>query len=271
MYLVNKWISENKKIAAEWIQKGPTSTKHLWELPTVSGDDLLKLIQRMPRLCKAVEYKRYLLSTSFRKCSFIVVMPPVRICNFICENKGNTLNEKVCPHFCPVLHEHLSFSPWRKDSVGMKKAAVHIPSSVINFRNQKLLRDDMSRKITSHPHFKWTVQDQYFDIIKVILWHPWCCYITLSDLSSMFYIQSSSRALGHDPPPERPLTRLTFLNSRKLLGSSASGFIPENSLVLIWATSGSNLQRCNGKCDSQALNRPAAQVRDGGGVGGADG
>lgn len=32
-------------------------------------------------------------------------------------------------------------SPWRKDSVGMKKAAVHIPSSVINFRNQKLLRD----------------------------------------------------------------------------------------------------------------------------------
>lgn len=30
------------------------------------------------------------------------------------------------------------FSPWRKDSVGMKKAAVHIPSSVMNFRNQKL-------------------------------------------------------------------------------------------------------------------------------------
>ena len=28
--------------------------------------------------------------------------------------------------------------PCRKDSVGMKKAAVHIPSRVMNFRNQNL-------------------------------------------------------------------------------------------------------------------------------------
>uniref|UniRef100_A0AAY4CNR8 Uncharacterized protein n=1 Tax=Denticeps clupeoides TaxID=299321 RepID=A0AAY4CNR8_9TELE len=39
--------------------KGPTSAKHLWELlqdcwKTISGDDLLKLIERMPRVCKAV-------------------------------------------------------------------------------------------------------------------------------------------------------------------------------------------------------------------------
>uniref|UniRef100_A0AAY4BRD6 Uncharacterized protein n=1 Tax=Denticeps clupeoides TaxID=299321 RepID=A0AAY4BRD6_9TELE len=39
--------------------KGPTSAKHLWELlqdcwKSISGDDLLKLIERMPRVCKAV-------------------------------------------------------------------------------------------------------------------------------------------------------------------------------------------------------------------------
>ena len=39
--------------------KGPTSAKHLWELlqdcwKTISGDYLLKLIERMPRVCKAV-------------------------------------------------------------------------------------------------------------------------------------------------------------------------------------------------------------------------
>ena len=39
--------------------KGPTSAKHLWELlqdcwKTISGDYLLKLIKRMPRVCKAV-------------------------------------------------------------------------------------------------------------------------------------------------------------------------------------------------------------------------
>jgi len=32
-------------------------------------------------------------------------------------------------------------SPCRKDSVGMKKAAVHEPSRVMNFRNQKLQED----------------------------------------------------------------------------------------------------------------------------------
>ena len=39
--------------------KGPTSAKHLWKLlqdcwKTISGDYLLKLIERMPRVCKAV-------------------------------------------------------------------------------------------------------------------------------------------------------------------------------------------------------------------------
>ena len=39
--------------------KGPTSAKHLWEFlqdywKTISGDDLMKLIERMPRVCKAV-------------------------------------------------------------------------------------------------------------------------------------------------------------------------------------------------------------------------
>ena len=39
--------------------KGPTSTQHLWELlqdcwKTISGDYLMKLIERMPRVCKAV-------------------------------------------------------------------------------------------------------------------------------------------------------------------------------------------------------------------------
>lgn len=39
--------------------KGPTSAKHLWELlqdcwKTISGDYLLKLIKRMPRVCEAV-------------------------------------------------------------------------------------------------------------------------------------------------------------------------------------------------------------------------
>ena len=39
--------------------KGPTSAQHLWELrqdcwKTISGDDLMKLIERMPRVCKAV-------------------------------------------------------------------------------------------------------------------------------------------------------------------------------------------------------------------------
>uniref|UniRef100_A0A667X851 Tc1-like transposase DDE domain-containing protein n=1 Tax=Myripristis murdjan TaxID=586833 RepID=A0A667X851_9TELE len=39
--------------------KRPTCAKHLWELlqdcwKTISGDYLLKLIERMPRVCKAV-------------------------------------------------------------------------------------------------------------------------------------------------------------------------------------------------------------------------
>ena len=39
--------------------KRPTSAQHLWELlhdcwKTISGDDLMKLMQRMPRECKAV-------------------------------------------------------------------------------------------------------------------------------------------------------------------------------------------------------------------------
>uniref|UniRef100_A0AAY4BWC2 Tc1-like transposase DDE domain-containing protein n=1 Tax=Denticeps clupeoides TaxID=299321 RepID=A0AAY4BWC2_9TELE len=39
--------------------KGPTSAKHLWELlqdcwKTISGEDVLKPIERMPRVCKAV-------------------------------------------------------------------------------------------------------------------------------------------------------------------------------------------------------------------------
>ncbi|XP_054872834.1 ubiquitin-conjugating enzyme E2Ka (UBC1 homolog, yeast) isoform X1 [Amphiprion ocellaris] len=39
--------------------KGPTSAQHLWELlqecwKTISGDYLMKLIERMPRVCKAV-------------------------------------------------------------------------------------------------------------------------------------------------------------------------------------------------------------------------
>ena len=39
--------------------KGPPSAQHLWELPqdcwkTISGDDLMKLMERMPRVCKVV-------------------------------------------------------------------------------------------------------------------------------------------------------------------------------------------------------------------------
>jgi len=39
--------------------KGPTGAQHLWELlqdcwKTVSGDYLMKLIERMPSVCKAV-------------------------------------------------------------------------------------------------------------------------------------------------------------------------------------------------------------------------
>ena len=40
-------------------EKGPTSAQRLWELfqdcwKTISGDDLMKRIERMPRVCKAV-------------------------------------------------------------------------------------------------------------------------------------------------------------------------------------------------------------------------
>ena len=39
--------------------KGPTSAQHLWEFlqdcwKTFSGDYLMKIIERMPRVCKAV-------------------------------------------------------------------------------------------------------------------------------------------------------------------------------------------------------------------------
>jgi len=38
-------------------------------------------------------------------CSFIVLMPSVRIYNVNShENKENALNEKVCPNFWPVLY-----------------------------------------------------------------------------------------------------------------------------------------------------------------------
>uniref|UniRef100_A0A667Z9S7 Tc1-like transposase DDE domain-containing protein n=1 Tax=Myripristis murdjan TaxID=586833 RepID=A0A667Z9S7_9TELE len=44
------WGELDRRVKA----KGPTSAKHLWELPqdcwkTISGDYLLKLIERMPR------------------------------------------------------------------------------------------------------------------------------------------------------------------------------------------------------------------------------
>ena len=49
------WGELDRRVKA----KGPTSAKHLWELlqdcwKTISGDYLLKLIERMPRVCKAV-------------------------------------------------------------------------------------------------------------------------------------------------------------------------------------------------------------------------
>ena len=49
------WGELDRRVKA----KGPTSAKHLWELlqdcwKTISGDYLLKLIKRMPRVCKAV-------------------------------------------------------------------------------------------------------------------------------------------------------------------------------------------------------------------------
>ena len=65
------WGELDRRVKA----KGPTSAKHLWELlqdcwKTISGDYLLKLIKRMPRVCEAVikqkvatlknlEYKTY--------------------------------------------------------------------------------------------------------------------------------------------------------------------------------------------------------------------
>lgn len=61
-----------------------------------------------------------------------------------------------CTNNIPVTYVHLQTrlcrlmvhsldSPCRKDSVGMKKAAVHIPSRVMNFKNQKL---DDKKKLT---------------------------------------------------------------------------------------------------------------------------
>ena len=49
------WDEMDRRVKA----KGPTSAQHLWELlqdcwKTISGDDLMKLIERMPRVCKAV-------------------------------------------------------------------------------------------------------------------------------------------------------------------------------------------------------------------------
>ncbi|CAJ0938370.1 unnamed protein product [Ranitomeya imitator] len=49
------WGELDRRVKA----KGPTSAKHLWELlqfcwTTIPGDYLLKLIKRMPRVCKAV-------------------------------------------------------------------------------------------------------------------------------------------------------------------------------------------------------------------------
>jgi len=41
-------------------------------------------------------------------CSFIVLMPSVRIYNVNShENKENALNEKVCPNFWPVLYVYM--------------------------------------------------------------------------------------------------------------------------------------------------------------------
>ncbi|CAJ0940505.1 unnamed protein product, partial [Ranitomeya imitator] len=49
------WGELDRRVKA----KGPTSAKHLWELlqdcwKTIPSDYLLKLIKRMPRVCKAV-------------------------------------------------------------------------------------------------------------------------------------------------------------------------------------------------------------------------
>uniref|UniRef100_A0AAY4EW13 Tc1-like transposase DDE domain-containing protein n=1 Tax=Denticeps clupeoides TaxID=299321 RepID=A0AAY4EW13_9TELE len=50
------WGELDRRVKA----KGATSAKYLWELlqdcwkTTSRGDDLLKLIERMPRVCKAV-------------------------------------------------------------------------------------------------------------------------------------------------------------------------------------------------------------------------
>ena len=48
------WDETDRRVKA----KGPTSAQHLWELlqdcwKTISGDDLMKLIKRMPRVCNA--------------------------------------------------------------------------------------------------------------------------------------------------------------------------------------------------------------------------
>lgn len=49
----------------------------------------------------------------------------------------------------PSVSGRVALLPCRKDSVGMKKAAAHIPSRVMNFRNQKLHERQNRPTVTS--------------------------------------------------------------------------------------------------------------------------
>ena len=108
--------------------KRANKCQHLWEVlrdcwKTISGDYLMKIIERVLRVCKAVikakgcylknlKYKTcfelfhtFLFTKKFHMCSVIVLMPSVRIYNVHShENKEMPLSEKVCPNFWLVVY-----------------------------------------------------------------------------------------------------------------------------------------------------------------------
>ena len=56
-------------------------------------------------------FHTFLFTTCFHVCSFIVLMPSVRIYNVNShENKEKTLNEKVCPNFWLVVYVYVHWS-----------------------------------------------------------------------------------------------------------------------------------------------------------------
>ena len=61
-------------------------------------------------------------------CSFIVLMPSVRIYNVNKENEGNAMDEKVCPNFWPVLYMHQRESITKHKSVTSSRTLAAIQS-----------------------------------------------------------------------------------------------------------------------------------------------